>query len=175
MNKKNNNENENENENDENGFNIILFRKEMEKFDLVETKIKEVTEHLKPLQKCLKDLKAVRNNMKQHICTIMKTHEIDVCNLPKNPETDKVPGAIKYAQTKSILPMTADQVKKLIADWFSNEYEKYVMLDRHKKAQHCIEYIYDKNNRPRIIKETLRKIKTVEAVNIKERPDSDSE
>jgi len=145
----------------ENILNFDKFKNDIVQFDLIDNQIKELKKHIEPIQKYLKELKAEKLLIQQNLCKVMKLNEIGLCNLPKDPDSNKIPGTIKYIQTNSVVPLTAEQVRKLIETFFEKEIDKFALLNNKQKGQHLIDYIYDKDNRPKVLKESLRKVKSI--------------
>jgi len=137
------------------------FKNDVVQFDIIDNKIKELKKHIEPLQKYLKKLKAEKVILQQSICRVMKFKEVGLCNLPKDPESNKIPGTIKFVQTNSVVPLTSEQVKKLIGIFFEKEYDKLTMSNKKQKCNALIDFIYNKDNRPKVIKESIRKVKYI--------------
>ena len=155
------NENENENESENGSVEIPdSFKTDIINFDILDNRIKEIKKHLEPLQKILKELKAEKMLIQKSICSVMSSHGIGLCNLPKD-ESNKIPGTIKFMKSNTLAPLNSDQIKLLIENFFDYEYEKLGLKNKKQKAQCLIAYIYDRANRPKVIKESLRRVKSI--------------
>ena len=138
--------------------NLDLFKKNMVQFDLLDKQIKELKKHIDPYQKMLKELKQKKLELQELICEVMNSHEFELCDLPKKSEED-LPITIKYVKTSVLVPLTQDLVRELISKFFVEEYPSFFNnLKPLDKASFLINYIYNKENRSKKVKETLKKI-----------------
>ena len=98
--------------------------------------------------------------MQQNICKLMDNINIGVCNIP---EIDgRTPYALKYTVLNTPLPMSSAHIKELLMLYFNNydenEFNKLTSSD---KALDVFNFLYNKENRHKKERESLRKIKYI--------------
>lgn len=148
---------------------IENFRKDVVQYDEVEKLIKTIQLQIKPLQEAMKNLKIEKKGIEKDLARFMGSTGVEHANLPVHGNKNGVPldyrgdpcKAIKYSVTETVIPITKDIIKKSLVRFFSGEgsSEKFQKLSIEEKGIRTYDFIYDKKNRQKTTKETLRKVK----------------
>lgn len=151
---------------------VEFFQKEVMQYNEVDSLIKTLASQIKPLQETLKNLKSEKKNLEVGLCKFMREKQVANVNLPhviKNGNKVDYSGqpakAIKYVKSEVVAPVTKDQIKESLIRFFSGtgSSEKFQRLSIEEKGTRAYNFIYDKQNRPKKTKETLRRVKYVES------------
>lgn len=138
--------------------NLATLRKDVTQFDEIDNLIKEIKKKMEPFKEQLKMLMAEKKKLQTDICSIMGSLEIESCNLPVVDGIE--PKALKHSVVNSFVPMSQAQVKESLVNFFTSkdclELDKLSPSD---KALLVYNFIY--NNRRKVTRDSLRKIKPV--------------
>ncbi len=136
--------------------NIENFRKEVIEYNEIDIMIKKVKQKMEPLKIGLKKLTEKKKELQQCISSFMSTNDLSVCNFPK--EIDN--GAIKYTFSEAPVPMTKDNIKNVLTLFYTSGAhmsEEFLKVPDEEKGQYVFKYIQE--NRPKVPKETIRRVK----------------
>lgn len=137
--------------------NLEEFRKNVADYNDIDFIIKKIKKKMEPLQKNVKILKIQKQKIQQNICRFMGANDIEVCNMPKEIDCD---GALKYMCSENMVPMKHEHIQQGLTKFFEEKHdrsEEFLKLQNNEKGSFVFAYIQD--NRPRQIKETIRKVK----------------
>lgn len=135
------------------------FRTHIKKYSEIENLIRRFKEEMFPLQKHIKILSEQKNEIKKKICSFMQNHKIDVCNLPKEFQSNQA--AIKYTSVDYAVPMTQKHIREGLNNFFLNEPEEFKHVIPSMKGSYVYKYIQD--SRPKEHRQVLRKVKYTNA------------
>lgn len=89
----------------------------------------------------------------------MNNNEIYSCNLPILNSADE-PECIKRIESNVLAPMTQNQVREMLIKFFNEgRCDHFNQLGPNEKAITIFNYIYNKENRPRISREYIKKLR----------------
>ena len=105
------------------------FKIEIKEWDSISNQIKEVEAHLKVLKGRKKELQ--KKNIEH-----MKTHKLDVCNMPN--------GKISLKTTRTKIPVKKKSIPEKITDFFMQD-EKLEEEPASDKAERLYKHVYETN------------------------------
>tara|TARA_X000000950_G_C13692464_1_gene568673 strand:+ start:344 stop:763 length:420 start_codon:yes stop_codon:yes gene_type:complete len=105
------------------------FKVEIKEWDSITNQIKEVEAHLKVLKKRKKDLQ--KKNIEH-----MKTHKLDVCNMPD--------GKICLKTSRTKVPVKKKSIPEKMTDFFMQD-EKLAEEPAADKAERLYKHVYETN------------------------------
>lgn len=153
---------------------LEIFQKHITQRSEVERYIKETEEKIKPLRDALKNLKAEKKTIDVDICKFMGSNRVEVVNLPHeirnglpiDPKHGNPAQALKYSVTETVETMNKENVRKQLLHFFigPGSQEKFNRLPVEQKTDMVYKFIYDKEHRPKKLKESLRKVKFVGSI-----------
>lgn len=138
---------------------LTIFRENVHQYENINNLIKEINVVMKPLRMNLKELNIEKKRLQLDLCRFMGSYNVSTCNLPIKNETEK-PQALKYAKSMLMTPLTKS-LQDMLFDFFESTQDILGQMNPEERAEACFEFISDKNNRPRYIKESIRKVKYV--------------
>jgi hypothetical protein len=136
-----------------NNENLDVFITDIEYYTQIEKQIIEVKNLLKPLREKLKKLTNEKKEIELQLSNTMKKNELFEIELP-----DKK-GIIEYKAKNSLVPIKQDDIKIKMIDFFENgkgSELSFNSLNPEQKGTELYNFIYAKENRDKILKETLK-------------------
>ena len=133
--------------------NIEIFKKDVQKFAIIDKQIKEAKEMMKPLQDRIKILQGEKKELEQEICSTMEINNLQEADLPNNT------GTIEYICKNTAVPITQKTIKDKMISFFENgPGSESIFNSKNNKDKGLIlhNYIYAKENRDFIKKEQLK-------------------
>ena len=113
---------------------IQFFKADVEKYNEIDSQIKEVKKQMKPYQDRLKELTKAKQEKESEVLSFMKTNELDVCN------TDEASFEVK--NTKVTKPITKGDIYDRILKFFNEEFKKVSSKDPEEISKTLHNYIY---------------------------------
>lgn len=113
---------------------IQFFKADVEKYNEIDSQIKEVKKQMKPYQDKLKELTKAKQEKESEVLSFMKTNELDVCN------TDEASFEVK--NTKVTKPITKGDIYDRILKFFNEEFKKISSKDPEEISKTLHNYIY---------------------------------
>ncbi len=131
--------------------NIEKFRQDVEYFARINKDIEEVKLMMKPLKEKLRILTDEKTELEQQLCKIMDKNNLDRAELPDNK------GIIEYKTRTAVVPVKKDDIRdKLIIFFKEVELSKFNKMTVEEKGNEIFNFIYSKENRETVVKETLK-------------------
>lgn len=113
---------------------IQFFKADVEKYNEIDSQIKEIKKQMKPYQDKLKELTKAKQEKESEVLSFMKTNELDVCN------TDEASFEVK--NTKVTKPITKGDIYDRILKFFNEEFKKISSKDPEEISKTLHNYIY---------------------------------
>ena len=113
---------------------IQFFKADVEKYNEIDSQIKEIKKQMKPYQDKLKELTKAKQEKESEVLSFMKTNELDVCN------TDEASFEVK--NTKVTKPITKGDIYDRILKFFNEEFKKVSSKDPEEISKTLHNYIY---------------------------------
>jgi hypothetical protein len=135
---------------------IDRFATDVDYYTEINKQIKVVKNTIKPLRENLKKLVIEKKEIELQLCNTLKKNDLDEIELPGNK------GLLEFKITNSVIPIKQDDIKVKLIDFFESGKGSEISfnsLSSEKKGLEVYNYIYLKENRDKIKKESL-KLKT---------------
>lgn len=136
-----------------NGNTIERFATDLEYFAQIEKQIKDIKISIKPLREKLRKLTVEKKEIEIQLCSTLKKNELNEVELPGNK------GYLEFKVTNSVIPIKQDDIKIKLIEFFETgkgSELNFNSLSPDKKGLEVYNYIYSKENRDKIKKETLK-------------------
>jgi len=125
------------------------FKCDVRRYDAIDSQIAEINKSIKPLSLKIKELKENKTQLQKNICDYMETNEIGECKLST--------GALLFKETKNVVPLSKDTIKKNIFEFFEkNNNDDYNNSSNEIKSEMIFSYVYE--NRNYLEKKVLKRI-----------------
>lgn len=132
---------------------LELFSNDINYYAQLEKQIIDIKNRIKPFQDKLKLLSIEKKDIEKQLCKTMENNDLTIAELPNSK------GSLEYKVKNSVLPIKQSTVKDKITKFFEIGYGSelsFNSLDSEKKGEEIYNYIYAKENREKIKKETLK-------------------
>lgn len=132
---------------------IDKFATDVDYYTQIDKKIKDIKNAMKPLREKLKILTTEKKEIEIQLCNTLKKNELNEVELPGNK------GLIEFKVTNSVTPIKQDDIKVKLIDFFESgkgSELSFNSLSSEKKGIEVYNFIYLKENRDKIKKESLK-------------------
>lgn len=132
---------------------IEKFATDVDYYTQIEKQIKGIKDTIKPLRDKLKKLTVEKKEIEIQLCSTLKKNELNEVELPGNK------GLLEFKVTNSVIPIKQDDIKIKLIEFFEKgkgSELSFNSLSPEKKGLGVYNYIYLKENRDKIKKESLK-------------------
>jgi hypothetical protein len=132
---------------------VEIFRQNVKQFTQIDKLISDLKEQMKPYLERIKQLKLEKAELEKNLCMTMEANDLKQAELPNKS------GIVEYKVKQSMVPVTQKTLKeKMILFFEEDEGSKisFNSLTAKNKGSVIYDYIYGKQNRKFIKKETIK-------------------
>lgn len=132
---------------------IDKFATDVDYYTQIDKQIKDIKNAMKPMREKLKKLTTEKKEIEVQLCNTLKKNELNEVELPGNK------GLIEFKVTNSVTPIKQDDIKVKLIDFFESgkgSELSFNSLSPEKKGIEVYNFIYLKENRDKIKKESLK-------------------
>ena len=142
---------------------LSIFQQNVLQYDEIDKTVILLKQQIKPVQANIKQLMFLKKELQVEICSFMAKNKVRACNLPKiDQNVDQK--ALKFLSSETVIPMTQVEVHNQLVKFFRTQnLEKFNSEQPEEKARIVHSFIYDRTNREKKIRESIRKVKFVKS------------
>ena len=126
---------------------IQFFKSDVEKYNTIETQIKDLKKKMKPFQDKIKELTKAKQEKQDEVLSFMSSNDLDVCNIDA--------GSYELTNTKTTKQITKADVYDKLYKYFTEDKDQTRDMSAEDKAKFLHNYIYVEG-RETIMNKTLK-------------------